>query len=66
MSMTEPFIDTELPCSQFLRRSRVQDGSGANGMRLVIHYNEPRDMGSKLDVGSAVSDTTNWVLSTKN
>ncbi len=27
MSKTEPFIDTELPCSQVIRRSRVRNGS---------------------------------------
>jgi len=31
--MTEPFIDTELPCSQFVRRSRVLNGSRA-GMSI--------------------------------
>jgi hypothetical protein len=34
--MTEPFIDTELPCSQIIRRSRVRDGSAAIGSQFMM------------------------------
>jgi len=37
MSKTEPFDDTELPCSRYVRRSRVRDGSGAGSLRLAVH-----------------------------
>jgi hypothetical protein len=36
MSMTEPFIDTELPCSHVIRRSRVRDGSAAIGSQFMM------------------------------
>jgi hypothetical protein len=29
--MTEPFNDTELPCSHFIRLTRIRDGSGGSG-----------------------------------
>ena len=35
MSMTEPFIDTELPCSRNVRRSRIRDGSCASVSRFI-------------------------------
>jgi hypothetical protein len=33
MSLTEPFIDTELPCSRIVRRGRAENGSRAGRRR---------------------------------
>jgi hypothetical protein len=52
------------------RGSGVRDsgrgGLTADSLRLAVHYNEPRDMGSKMDVGRAEPATATCELGTGN